>query len=242
MKNLSVRVPLSLCAVALAVLAVGGTPGAASASGWEPASAAPPTERLEARADGVPSAPEMGVVEGRRHPGDYRHGVTVYAGKSATSNFTSLFYAPWNMKFEDTYLLAIAGSTRLGTLFSAIDVDGEVNVAKRFGNDESWEFAGQVFFRYDDFPWDDVVHITVGVGIGPSYATGISETEKIKAGNNDKGSKFLNGFIPELILSDPDIPELGFVFRVHHRSGVFGLIDGVSGGSNFISFGTRYRF
>lgn len=184
----------------------------------------------------------MGTVPDRRRHRDFEYGITAYAGKSATSNFTSLFYAPWNVEFEDTHLLAIAGSKRLGTIWWDIDVDAELNAAKRFGDDDAWEFAGTVFFRYDHFPWNDTVYTTVGVGVGPSYATHVSETEKVKAGNGDKGSKLLNAFIPELTLADPDLPELAYVFRIHHRSGVFGLIDGVSGGSNFISFGTRVRF
>ncbi len=201
------------------------------------------TERLEAQARTEPeAAPEPAPPPAPARP-SFDYGLTFYAGKSATNSFTSLFYAPWNMKFEDTHLLAIAGSKKLGTIFWDIDVELELNIAKRFGNDDSWEFASTVFVRYDDFPWNDVVYTTLGVGLfGPSYATGISDTEKRKAGNGDKGSKLLNFFVPEITFSDPDIPELAFVFRIHHRSGVFGLYNGVSGGSNFVSFGTRYRF
>lgn len=203
----------------------------------------PISDRLEAQARPEPESAPLSPAPPAPAKPSFDYGLTFYAGKSATNSFTSLFYAPWNMRFEDTHLLAIAGSKKLGTIFWDIDVELELNIAKRFGNDDSWEFATTVFVRYDDFPWNDVVYTTVGVGLfGPSYATGISDTEKRKAGNGDKGSKLLNFFVPEITFSDPDIPELAFVFRIHHRSGIFGLYDGVSGGSNFVSFGTRYRF
>lgn len=247
MKRISVRAsrPVQAAAIAMGLVlsGVASQSGSARGSEWQAVPSAPPTDRLEAQAPerAMPAA-GAGARPAPRQPGEFEYGITVYAGKSATSNFTSLFYAPWNVKFEDTHLLAVAGSKRLGTIWWDIDVDAELNVAKRFGDDDAWEFAGHLFFRYDDFPWNDTVHTTVGIGVGPSYATHVSDTEKTKAGNGDKGSKFLNGFVPEITFTDPDIPELGFTFRIHHRSGIFGLIDGVSGGSNFITFGTRYRF
>ena len=235
-------------AVAVATALVAGgffiPPQAALAGGWRSVNPPPPTDRLEAQAHAQQPAPrvETGAPVVKRQGGDFDYGFTMYAGKSATSNFTSLFYAPWNVDFEGTHLLAMAGSKRLGTIWWDIEVDAELNVAKRFGEDDAWELATMLFFRYDDFPWSEMVYTTLGVGVGPSYATHISDTEKTKAGNGDKGSKFLNAFVPELTVADPDLPELAYVFRIHHRSGVFGLIDGVSGGSNFVSFGTRFRF
>jgi hypothetical protein len=190
-------------AVAIGLLIAGFSvsPEPAFAGGWRSVTQPPPTDRIEAQAQ--PAAPHvrMEAPPARRRHRDFDYGFTMYAGKSATSNFTSLFYAPWNVEFEDTHLLAIAGSKRLGTIWWDIDVDVELNAAKRFGDDDAWEFATTLFFRYDDFPWNDVVYTTLGVGVGPSYATHISDTEKTKAGNGDKGSKFLNAFIPELTVS-----------------------------------------
>src|SRR3546814_1092010 len=128
--------------------------------------------------------------------------------------YTTLFRS-WNTEFEDTHRLAIAASKRLGTLWEEIDVELEVNIAKRFGDDDSWEFASTLFVRYDDFPWNHIVYTTVGVGLfGPSYATGISETERRKAGNGDEGSKLLNFFVPEITFSAPELPEMASVFRL----------------------------
>ncbi len=34
----------------------------------------------------------------------------------------------------------------------------------------------------------------------------------------------------------------GLIYRIHHRSGVFGLFGGVKGASDFYLLGLRYRF
>ncbi|WP_155890787.1 hypothetical protein [Desulfuromonas sp. TF] len=40
----------------------------------------------------------------------------------------------------------------------------------------------------------------------------------------------------------PRVPRWRLSARIHHRSGVFGLFDGVRGGSNFMGLGVTYRF
>ncbi|MFN4088117.1 MAG: hypothetical protein ACK4QW_03615 [Alphaproteobacteria bacterium] len=211
----------------------------ATASDRLEASAPPPAGPAPAAGAPVREAP----APARPASPKYDWGVAVYAGKSSPSNFTSLFYSPWRAEFENTYLLNLSVSRRLFSLGEHVDTELEVNVGKRFGDDDSWEFASALFVRYDGFPWNHRVHTTVGVAVlGPSFATGISETERRKAGNDNRGSKLLNFFSPEITLADPDRPEFAYVFRLHHRSGVFGLFDGVSGGSNFPSVGMRYRF
>ena len=217
--------------------------------------AAIPNNRAEARpwtpvgqgfsllADVPPPAskPETSVTKfdgGRPTP----YAVTVYAGKSVRGRFTKLFWAPWDTDLENDYLLALSLSARLFELTDHLSLEIEANVARRFGEAELWEFAVPLILRWDDFPWNDTVYTTIGLSfLGPSYATEISATERRKS-HNDKGSHWLNFFAPEITLSPPDDPGFAFVGRIHHRSGAFGLINGVSGGSSYVSLGVRYRF
>jgi hypothetical protein len=46
----------------------------------------------------------------------------------------------------------------------------------------------------------------------------------------------------ELAFAPPSQPNWSVFLRVHHRSGVHGLFNGVSGGSNFLALGVRYGF
>jgi hypothetical protein len=40
----------------------------------------------------------------------------------------------------------------------------------------------------------------------------------------------------------PNTPKWNLVFRLHHRSGIFGLFDGIEGASNAFGIGLKYKF
>ena len=81
-------------------------------------------------------------------------------------------------------------------------------------------------------PW-----LSISVVEGISFYTDVSLYEKTF---REKSSQLLNylGFEVEAAVS----PDLSLVGRIHHRSGAFGLFDGVSGGSNGYLLGLRYRW
>ena len=172
--------------------------------------------------------------------GDYA--ITIYVGQSSPDNFSSIHYKPHKTEFEDTYLTAVALSKKLFDIGAHLDVELEGNIVRRFGDDDSWEFNAALFFRWDKFPWQVQIYTTVAIGaLGPSYATGISDGERRKSGN-DEGSRLLHYMAPEITFSPPSNHDIAVIMRVHHRSGVFGLFDGVDGGSNFVSIGLRHYF
>lgn len=210
---------------ALVLFAMMPSPGIA---GW----LASPGPDGESRSE-VDSAP----VPGRER---MRHAITGYMGPSVTSNFTSIFVTPQNLSYEATFIAAMAYNYEVWRLTDHLSMEFEGNIARRFGNANLWEFAATALVRWDNLPWNDKIYTTLGVAIGPSYATKITESERVQAGG--EGSKILNTFTPEITFAPPDNQDLTWVFRVHHRSGVFGLINNVYGGSSFITGGLRYRF
>ncbi len=170
------------------------------------------------------------------------HAITIYLGQSSPDTFSSIIFKPYKTNFEDTYLVAMALSTKLFDIGEHLDIELEGSIVRRFGDDDNWEFNASLFIRWDNFPWQDFIYTTAGLGlVGPSYATGISETERRKSGN-DSGSKFLNYFAPEITFSPPSNHNIAVILRLHHRSGAFGLFDGVDGGSSFVSVGFRHYF
>ena len=74
-----------------------------------------------------------------------------------------------------------------------------------------------------------------------NYATSTSDHEVRKSGNGT-GTDLLHYFSPEITFANPDNKDFEIVTRLHHRSGVFGLFDGVDGGSTFLSVGFRRHF
>lgn len=172
---------------------------------------------------------------------------TVFGGLSNKSVFTGILLTPWDTEFEDTQLLAGAISKRVyefsenSLLGPHWFVDLEIGAGKRFGNSKAGEFWTALYVKYDNFFWSDTVYTTVGFSTGVNYATSISALERKKSGNG-KGSKLLHYFAPEITFAHPDYKDFEVVTRFHHRSGVFGLFNGVDGGSTFVTLGIRQHF
>lgn len=111
----------------------------------------------------------------------------------------------------------------------------------RFGDESLGEAWTALFIRYDGFPWNDRVYTTIAVNTGLSLLTEESDFERARD-ENDKNTVLLHYMGPEITFADPNNKDLELMVRFHHRSGVFGLFDGVVSGSTFISSGVRVRF
>ncbi|TMJ34695.1 MAG: hypothetical protein E6G89_20035 [Alphaproteobacteria bacterium] len=178
--------------------------------------------------------------------------VTFLVGQAVDTDFTDLISQPWTADFVDLTMVGAAVSTRLGTmneLFGSADSGGigdditvevEAGGSYRFGEESLGELWGALYFRYDGFGWNDIVYTTVAINTGLSILSETSEFERERAGG--QSSLVLNYLAPEITFANPDNKNLELVLQLHHRSGIFGLIDDVSGGSTFISTGIRMRF
>lgn len=109
-----------------------------------------------------------------------------------------------------------------------------------------YELDGVLVLRWLKFPWKKYIDINFAAGEGFSYATEYPPIEvnphAVNHGDDQHVSRLLNYLMFELTFSLPRFSSWSFLYRVHHRSGNFGLIDGVADGSNFICLGIRYDF
>jgi hypothetical protein len=173
-------------------------------------------------------------------------GVAFYAGQEVTSDMTSVFLIKnpipiWQWQWGHAGIAAGTFSRRYATLFNMLDLEVEIGIGQRFGvmhATEGWIAAG---FRWTYFPWNNYVKTTIALEEGPDIASQIDVDERLRSGD-DRGSYFLNFFTPEITFAPPADPDNEFVLRFHHRSGIFGLINGVNGGSSFATMGFRHRF
>ncbi len=182
-------------------------------------------------------------------PGPYA--VTLMAGRGTDTDFTTIISEPWTTNFVDLSIVSLAASARLGTINELtgsdlgafgrnFSVETEAGAAYRFNEGSEGEFWGALYFRFDGFPWNDTLYTTAAIDTGLTILTETSEFEQDRS--DGKTSLVLHYFSPELTFADPDNKDLQFVLRLHHRSGIFGLIDGVDTGSSFITAGVRLRF
>ena len=95
--------------------------------------------------------------------------------------------------------------------------------------------------------WDNRVRF--GVGEGLSYTSRTLEIEKIDAIEKDSPtSQFLNyldfslDFDLGKLVRSKTLDELYLGVAIKHRSGVFGLFNGVHGGSNYNAFYVEKNF
>ncbi|TNM66822.1 hypothetical protein FHP24_10335 [Aliirhizobium smilacinae] len=149
---------------------------------------------------------------------------------------------PFGVDYEDHPIFGIGyqffpysiGSVKLGL---------EAGLAGRFGGNANAEIWGGVVGRYD------AIEIANTIRIIPSFTFGLSHVTETMDGrekNNEDARKgnastlFYLG--PELSFSAVSRPELEVFWRLHHRSGAWGTLGDMHGGSNANVVGVRYNF
>ena len=163
--------------------------------------------------------------------------VSTYGGKDTENSIDDIISRDLN--FEDSKFLVVVLGKNLTIYKEMIAVEAEGQVAKHWGYQDHFEVNGDVIFRWLPFPWDDYLDTSFAVGEGLSYATQNPEIEKDK---NGKTSKLLNYLAFEVAFEVPGVPGWSLFTRLHHRSGVFGLFNGVKGGSNALGAGIKYSW
>ncbi len=178
--------------------------------------------------------------------------VTFLVGRGTDTDFTQVLTQPWTTNFVDLTLVGVTYSYRLGTLNELFGsdtlgyfgdhlmIEPEAGAAYRFGFESQGEFWGSLYFRYDGLPWNDTIYTTLALNTGLSILTETSEFERDRS--NGDSSLVLHNFSPEITFASPDNKDIELVLRLHHRSGIFGTIDGVYSGSSFVTTGLRVRF
>lgn len=128
-----------------------------------------------------------------------------------------------------------------------LDVVGFAGVLRHDENDvqsDFWQVHGYVKGQWYGFPWSERVMTRIGLGVGVSYAHGVSMLERRDQERNGRNtSRLLSYLDPSMDVSIGDllgVPSWKRAFLgvgVSHRSGVFGssqLLGNVKGGSNYI--------
>ncbi len=155
-------------------------------------------------------------------------------------NFTDIMFQPHKTNMTSNQIVGMGVGREVWTIGDGFSIEAGLLLNHRI-DEGGVEIALPVTFVFDDFPWRDRLPMRLRLAIGPSFSSEISPTEKRKDDDN-QGSKFLNMFNPEIEIGWPGAPDWTAFFRLHHRSGIFGLIDGVTGGSTYLTAGIRHRF
>ena len=171
-----------------------------------------------------------------------KRAVTVYAGRYSDSALTEEILISKRPGFESSEMGAIAYSQAFHRFWDGGGQwEWEGQLTKHAGQQTNWELNGLVTGRWMRYPWSEWVRTSAAVGNGLSWASEIPDVEE-SSHTNTGASQLLYYILLELTAGVPKWKHWDAVLRIHHRSGVFGLFDGVDGGSNIICGGLKFSF
>ena len=112
-------------------------------------------------------------------------------------------------------------------------------------NIDIYEAAFFANARWSNFPWNDTLMTTIAIGWGVSYTSDITANEaqdEIDTDPDEGPQRWLNYLSFEYGVALPRYPQWQLFYRLHHRSGAFGLFASNDVGSNVMALGLRYQF
>ncbi|OUS27155.1 hypothetical protein A9Q98_09935 [Thalassotalea sp. 42_200_T64] len=176
---------------------------------------------------------------GQTLAGDYAF--TFYRGKYTDNGLVDEILRFKDIKFENSYLVAVALSKKIDWPTNNRHWEFEGQLVKHFSAQQHWEVNVLFSHRWKNFSWDNIVKTTFAIGDGFSYATQVPPIE-ISSHTNSGAAKVPNYFLLEITFQLPTQNDWALVARIHHRSGLDRLINNVGGGSNHISLGIKWYF
>jgi hypothetical protein len=165
-----------------------------------------------------------------------RNALAVFGGVLTDNDWQETF-EPWDVDYRQSGFVAVAASHVLSQPDPRYSFEIEGQIVRHFGDQDHWELNLPIIARWHAFPWDDVIDTSLAFGAGPSYA---SEVPPVEVENDGDSQRFLVYWTAEVEVGPP-ADDWRFFFRLHHRSGAFGLVAD-EGGSNAYVIGVRFPF
>lgn len=101
------------------------------------------------------------------------------------------------------------------------------------------DYNASLQLRWVDFPWNDTITTSFGVGLGLSYSSKIYLMDHQRHPGEDRSHLKFNLPI-HLSFALPAYPDQELIFYLAHQSGGFHIFD--KGGVNSLGIGLRHRF
>lgn len=174
------------------------------------------------------------LAAAQEHP---RHALTVTVSGYSDGSLADVVDTPTS-DWDRANFASLAYSYEFARL-GPVAFEAEAQGLKHWGASSHWEGTAAVVARWTAFPWNGYLITTVAIGEGVSVASSIPAVERRK---NRPESRVLNYLFFEATFALTSAPEVELVTRLHHRSGVGGLYNGVHDGSNYLGAGLRWRF
>ena len=173
----------------------------------------------------------------------YDTSITLYDGIGVLEDITEYAIGSAELSPTEDRIAGIAAGHVLGWVTDSLSIEAETQAVYHYGRGNFAEFGATLVARWSglELPnWLGGFRLFDGIsiGVGPSLTTAIPPLEA------DRGriSHFMNQVMVEYLDPVSDDVDAQTLDRVHHRSGVFGLIEGIVGGSDYLGRGVRFVF
>jgi len=167
--------------------------------------------------------------------------VLLFGGKMSKNAFDRTLN-PFSDSSRLKIFLAAASVSKNLYRGNYFDIEAEAGAGYQYSSslpgNNSPQVWGSFYLRYKYFPWNKFIHTTIAINTGLNYSFRKTEFES----REDGTSKLLHYLAPEITFSLPDRRDWELVFRLHHRSGIYGLLGCSKCGTNMISIGVRKHF
>jgi hypothetical protein len=167
----------------------------------------------------------------------------VYGGRlvnGALYELNAFPFAGTRMQIVNENMIALNAVWRIAHVpYLPIDIELDMSAAEHFNHQSFGELAALPTLRWTWFPWNRYIYTTTRLGVlGASWTTAKSTDEALET-KGLKTSNFLNYVVREWTFAPSEDSTWEAFVRVHHRSGIWGLINGVDGGTNYVTIGFR---
>ena len=169
--------------------------------------------------------------------------ITLFDGVGVLEDITEYALDRDGLTETEDRILGLAIGQAIGWLGDGLSLDVETQAVYHHGRGSFIELGAALVARWQGLSlpeWLGGVRLIDGfsIGTGPTVTTAIPPLEA------DRGriSHVLNQVVVEFLGGEPADGPLRPIGRVHHRSGIFGLIEGIVGGSDYIGEGLQLRF
>ncbi len=199
-------------------------------------------------------APTLSVQAAQPGDAELFDAVTVYGGQGVNHNLRKIPVAILsnNLDRDKSYFVGVGlaktgpklgrSVDRLqGTPMAELRQDIEVLMLKHHGLQHNAELGAAYLLRTPDLQMGPV-GVNLAAGTGLSYAIGKPTYEDGPKDDLERRYRLQLLLLFELEWKLRNVDALTLSTRIHHRSGVYGLIAPPHVGSNFITLGLRYRF
>jgi hypothetical protein len=141
--------------------------------------------------------------------------------------------------FEKSYLTGVALARQFARTGKSLTWEVEGQAVKHYGKQHHGEFNALVFARWHRLPWNHLLKTSIALGEGLSLAT---RKPPVEQEDHKHTSALLNNIQFEITFAFTRQPNWHLVGRIHHRSGIFGLINDVHAASDFAVLGVKHTF